>query len=70
MKAIIDRFEGNMAILEYDDGTCHEMKITSLPKGCHEGDCLLIEAGTISIDLEETERRYDRIKKRMDDLYN
>lgn len=70
MKAIIDRFEGNMAILEYDDGTIHEMKINSLPKGCHEGDCLLIESGAVSIDLEETARRHDKIKKIMDDLYN
>ncbi len=68
MKAIIDRFEGNIAILEFEDGTIHELKITGLPKGCQEGDSLLIESGVISLDSEETARRYDKIKKLMNDL--
>lgn len=70
MKAIIDRLEGNLAILEYEDGSIQEIDINRLPKGSREGDCLLIESGVISIDSEETEKRYNKIKKLMNDLYN
>lgn len=70
MKAILDRLEGNLAILEYEDGSIQEIDINRLPKGSSEGDCLLIESGVISIDSEETEKRYNKIKKLMNDLYN
>ncbi len=69
MKAIIDRFEGNFAIIEYTDGIFKELPIDRLPEGCKEGDCLIIENETITIDKLETNKRTANIKKLMGDLF-
>lgn len=64
MKVIIDRFEGNYAIVELEDKSTVDMPKKLIPEGAKEGDVLSIE-----IDLEETNRRKERIKKLMDDLW-
>mgnify|MGYP001063035623 FL=1 len=64
MKVIIDRFEGDYAIVELADGTMVDMPISLVPKGAREGDVLVI-----GIDADETAKRKERIKKLMDDLW-
>lgn len=64
MKVIIDRFEGNFAVVELPDMTFADMPISLVPKGTKEGDVL-----SIKIDKEETENRRKRIEKLMDDLW-
>lgn len=64
MKVIIDRFEGNYAIVELEDKSTVDMPKKLIPEGAKEGDVLSIE-----IDLEETNRRKETIKKLMDDLW-
>lgn len=63
MQVIIDRFEGEYAIVEIKEG-----KFVSIPKvlvpSAHEGDVI-----DILINLEETKKRKNKIKNLMDDLF-
>lgn len=64
MKVIIDRFEGDYAVVELPDLTMVDMPISLIPEGAKEGDVLVI-----GIDPDETDKRKERIKKLMDDLW-
>lgn len=63
MKVIIDRFEGEYAIVELEIG-----KFVSIPKilvpNAKEGDVI-----TISIDVEETKNRKEHIQKLVDSVF-
>ena len=63
MKRItIDRFDGIYAICEDKDKVCFAIELSELPKGAKSGDVLLItDEGTLEIDVEETERRRQRV---------
>ncbi len=65
MKVIIDRFEGDFAIVELEDKSTIGMPLKLVPEGGKEGDVL-----KITIDVEETKARRDRIEKLMDDLWS
>ena len=65
MKVIIDRFEGDYAVVELPDMSTVDMPIQLVPEGAKEGDVLIIE-----IDIEETKKREEQIKKLMDELWN
>ena len=62
---IIDRFEGDWAVIEYEQKTFNIPK-SLLPKDAQEGDVLTIE---ISLNKEATEERKNRIQGLMDDLF-
>lgn len=64
MKVIIDRFEGDYAVVELEDKTICNMPIKLLPKEAKEGSVLKIE-----VDIESTEDRREKIKKLMDELW-
>lgn len=57
---IIDRFEGNYAILE-DDNKHYEIKKTELPDDCKEGDVITTKDGLYIIDVEQTNLRRQAI---------
>ena len=63
MKRItIDRFDGIYAICEDRDKDFFALELSELPKGAKSGDVLLItDEGTLEIDVEETERRRQRV---------
>ena len=73
-KAVIDRFEGNLAVLLVGEGeTKLDVPRASLPKKAKEGDWLrgeIAEGKVVSaeIDAEETAKRKDRIKGLMQRL--
>lgn len=69
MKAIIDRFEGEIAVLELENGTMQDIIKNKLPSNSKEGDCLIINDDNISIDENETNLRRKNIRKLMDDLF-
>ena len=56
---IIDRFEGEYAVCE-----------KSKTKGSKEGTVLKLKNGKYEIDLEEQKKIEDRIKQKMDSLWN
>ncbi len=63
MKIIIDRFEGEYAVVEMEDKTMVNIPRILL-KGAKEGDVVSIE-----VDKEGTVEREKRIKKLMDDVW-
>ena len=60
---IVDRFEGDKAVLEVDTGHVN-IPISNLPKGAKEGDVL-----RFVIDADETKNRKQRIDGMMDRLF-
>lgn len=66
MKGIIDRFEGEYAVVEiydfkdYDKKRFIDIPRSKLPKEASAGDCLIIES-TIKIDIQETLKRKQKI---------
>ena len=74
MKAVIDRFEGKLAVLLLGDGM--ETLVAprkSLPRGARKGNWLQVEVedGVLLkavLDKEETARARQRIKEKLDKL--
>jgi len=64
-KLIIDRFEGNWAVLELPDGTTFNFPRSLLPSEAKEGDVLKFD---VSVDREETEKRRKQARKLLDEL--
>lgn len=62
---IIDRFEGQWAVIEYGDDVFNLPKET-LPEGSKEGDVLDID---IKVDEEATRARKERIQRMADRLF-
>jgi hypothetical protein len=57
MQAIIDRFEGSLAVCEKPDRTMIQIPRSRLPSGAKEGDVIIIEGEIIRIDAAETAQR-------------
>ncbi|MBP2026303.1 hypothetical protein J2Z35_000092 [Acetoanaerobium pronyense] len=69
MKGIIDRFEEEYAVVELSDGSFKEIKKIYLPRETKEGDFINIIGTQITLDLEESKKRRDRINNLMEDLF-
>lgn len=67
---VLDRIEGETAILLSDGGDAHELPAASLPCGAAEGDVLIWDEGGLSIDREETARRRGAMEDRLSRLLN
>lgn len=61
---IIDRFEGEYAVLELPDKTFAHVPRGILPLEAKEGDLLCI-----TVDSQGTKERRERIRKKMDQLF-
>ncbi|WMJ80108.1 DUF3006 domain-containing protein [Clostridium sp. MB40-C1] len=68
MFGVIDRFEGDFAVIELDDGKMINVKRNILPKEMKEGYVLNMDE-QITFDYEETQRRKAEIEKMMEDLF-
>lgn len=68
MKAVIDRFEGDMAVVFFGEG---ELKVDIpkklLPEGAREGSWLKV---SFELDLEGTQQQEEKIKKLLEKLQN
>ena len=62
---IIDRIEGNWAVIEFEGKTFNIPK-SLLPRSAREGDVIRI---AVSIDDKATLERKNRVEKLMDDLF-
>lgn len=65
MKYIIDRFEGEFAVIEAENKKMYNIQKEILPSDVKEGDVILIV-----IDRDATNKRKDKIAKMMNDLWN
>ena len=71
MKGVIDRFEGNYAIVEMADRSVKNVLRSGLPFDVKEGDVIeLDEHGVIMLDEDEAEARGKEIEKLMDDVWD
>ncbi len=62
---VIDRFEGEYAVCEDEEQRTFALKRAALPSEAGEGWVLaVLEDGTLYPDLEETQRRRQRIAEK------
>lgn len=69
MKGVIDRFEGDWAVLELEDKTTIDIPRNLLPPYAHEGDVVQKTAGKFKIIPEETRTRAKEVRDLMDDVW-
>ncbi|KAB3529079.1 DUF3006 domain-containing protein [Alkaliphilus serpentinus] len=67
-RGIIDRFEGVYAIVEID-GAFERIDMKKLPSNAKEGDVIIINPISITLDKAETLKRRIKIKKLMEGLF-
>ena len=69
-KAIVDRIEGEFAVVEYDTKMV-DIPLTDLPHGIKVGDVITLHSdSTITIDEKGTKIRKERIAKLMSELWD
>jgi hypothetical protein len=68
MKVIIDRFEGEFAVLEVDN-EYKTVPRAMLPAQAREGDVLVSGKGEWRLDLEATRKRREKIEKSAGELW-
>lgn len=69
-KFTVDRFEGDMAVLENrDTGELFNVSRNDLPQEVKEGTILKINNNKYEVDLEEQKIVEDRIKDKMNKLW-
>ncbi|MBQ2938640.1 MAG: DUF3006 domain-containing protein [Clostridia bacterium] len=66
----IDRFEGNMAIIEdRKTGKMKNIEKVKIPEECKEGDIIKCINGKYILDKEETKRIEDEIQEKYKNLW-
>ena len=71
MKYVIDRFEGNYAVLEnLETKEIKDVNRTNLPQDAKEGVVLNYECGKYLLDPYETDKRQRDVLKRFQKLKN
>jgi hypothetical protein len=69
MKGIIDRFEGDYVVVEFEGRRMVEIHKRDLPTGLKEGDVIRSIDGTYVFDEVETERIRKETKGMFDKLW-
>lgn len=69
MKGIVDRFEGNYAVIELENGRMVNVDTGQIVEGVEEGDCVRLDGSIWVVDLEETKSRKSEIEKLMEDVF-
>ena len=70
MRYIIDRFEGDTAVLEDENKEFFNVPKSILPENSNESDCLVFKDGKYIIDEETTKELKEEISDLMDELFN
>ena len=67
----VDRLEGNIVVLENrENGEKIEIEKNKLPSNLKEGDILKCVNGKYSLEKEKTQNETERIKNKMNKLWN
>lgn len=69
MLVTIDRFEGEYAVCEKQDGKMINIKREKVPQQAMEGDVIRIENEIVTIDVQETEKRRIEIEKLVEEIW-
>ncbi|MGE5652866.1 MAG: DUF3006 domain-containing protein [Bacillota bacterium] len=67
-KGVIDRFEGEVALIETEQGII-QIAQSKLPEGLKEGDCVIIDGEQVTVDHEQTARRKAAMEQRLKSLF-
>lgn len=67
---VLDRLEGEFAVLEGADGRMRDIPRRQLPEDIRPGDVLRLENGAWRRDEAETARRSAAVRRMMDDLFH
>lgn len=68
-RGVIDRFEGEIAVIEVGS-TTRDYPRSSLPAKAKQGDSVIIEEdGSIRVDESDTKYRIKEIEQLMDELF-
>ncbi|MGK7379788.1 DUF3006 domain-containing protein [Planococcus sp. 1R117A] len=68
IKGIIDRFEGDMAVVEIE-GVTQDFKKSLFPETAEPGDFVEIDGNRVTILKDETEKRRKEVEKLIDELW-
>jgi hypothetical protein len=69
-KWVVDRFEGASAVCQHaETKEMRDVPRTELPEGVREGSVLVLEKDSWVLDEEDAKARSERIRKKMDDLW-
>jgi len=66
---VVDRVEGDTAVLENIDNLEILNVNSKLIKDVHEGDVVIFNGSTYEIDVNETKKRKEEMKKMMDSMW-
>ncbi len=69
MALIIDRFEGDFAVVEVDGKEMRDIPKTDIPVIAREGDVLKLVNGKYEVDFEETKRLRAEVEQMMEDMW-
>lgn len=69
MKYIIDRFEGEYAICQDENRKMVNIEKVRIPAEAKEGYVLIQQGDRFIIDIDETNRRKQKIQRLMDELW-
>ena len=69
MKGIIDRFEGDIVVIELENNEFIDINISDLPKNISTGDIIELIDGKINLCIEETKNKKQAIEDLMDELF-
>ena len=69
MKGIIDRFEGDYAVVEFEGRKMKDIPKRDLPPGLKEGDAIRDVDGAYVFDKIETERIRKETKAMFDEMW-
>ncbi len=67
-KGIIDRFEGDLAIIEIEDHTI-EIPKGKMPENAKVGDVVLLDGDSITVDPIETKNLKKEVEALAEDLF-
>lgn len=68
MHYVLDRFEGDFAVLIDGDGGTLNIQISEIPKNAHEGDALISEGGIWTLDSAKTQERRSLMEDKLSRL--
>ena len=69
MKGIIDRFEADYAVVEFDGRQMKDIPKSDLVPGAKEGDVIVLVDGKYQVDREETQRRKVQIAELTENIW-
>lgn len=69
MRVVIDRFEGEYAVCEQEDGSILQIEKQKIPREAGEGSVLFINGDKIVLDKKETLKKKKEMNKWMENLW-